>query len=106
MTIPRLDSSVAITDADGLSPDELSRIMGGNGSLHGQYGVERTKQGRDQVNETGTYTVGRGDNLTNIANATNQSVADLIRQNPQYAKNPDLIHSGDRIVTGSSTHDA
>jgi LysM repeat protein len=81
--------------------DDLAKATGGR--LHGEYGVERTwNDGNTVLTQTGTYKVGAGDNLSSIARATNQSVADLIRQNPQYAGNPNLIHPGDRVVTGSS----
>ena len=46
------------------------------------------------------YTVQRGDNLTNIAKGANQSLGYLLNNNPQYQANPDLIHPGERVLTG------
>jgi hypothetical protein len=46
------------------------------------------------------YTVQRGDNLTNIAKGANQSLNHLLRMNPQYQQNPNLIHPGEKVLTG------
>ena len=88
-----------------LSDAALASVGGGKSHLHGTYGVDRTKHGRDEVSETGYYNVGRGDNLTRIAEATNQSVDSLLDRNPSLKSHPNLINPGDRIITGSSTHD-
>ena len=44
------------------------------------------------------YVVARGDTLTGIAKKNKVSYAELLRKNPKYAKNPDSINPGDKII--------
>lgn len=46
------------------------------------------------------YTVQRGDNLTNIARSHNESLTRLLRMNPQFRSNPNLIYPGQQVLTG------
>ena len=46
------------------------------------------------------YRVRSGDNLTNIAQAHNESLNRLLRQNPQFQSNPNLIYPGQRVLYG------
>ena len=46
------------------------------------------------------YTVKPGDNLTTIANAHDESLDRLLRMNPQFQSNPNLIYPGQRVLTG------
>ena len=43
------------------------------------------------------YTVKPGDTLSGIATKFHTTVAHLIHLNPQYAKNPNLIHPGEKV---------
>lgn len=46
------------------------------------------------------YHVRSGDNLTNIAQAHHESLNRLLRQNPQFQSNPNLIYPGQRVLYG------
>lgn len=50
------------------------------------------------------YTVKRGDTLTAIAKANNQSLAELLSRNPQFWKNPSLIQPGQQVRLTGATH--
>lgn len=43
------------------------------------------------------YTVKSGDNLSMIARQHGVSLGDLLKSNPQFQKNPDLIHPGEQV---------
>lgn len=43
------------------------------------------------------YKIQTGDNLTKIARTHGTTVQELLRHNPKYAKNPDLIYAGDTL---------
>lgn len=88
-----------------IQADVLATVTGGR--LHGTSSTDTSHGANGKVQtKTDTYTVGKDDNLSSIARATHQTVGDLVRRNPQYGKDPNLIHPGDRIVTGrTSTHD-
>jgi len=43
------------------------------------------------------YTVVAGDNLTKIAKQMKTTLPELLKANPQYQKNPNLIHPGDKV---------
>lgn len=79
----------SVSDFAPMSPGELAGVVGG---LHGKFAPDQ-----------GSYTVGRGDNLTNIARATGQSLDQLLAANPQFTangRNPNLIYPGDTINFG------
>lgn len=46
------------------------------------------------------YNVKPGDNLTHIAGAHDESLNRLLRTNPQFQSNPNLIYPGQRVLTG------
>lgn len=46
------------------------------------------------------YTVKPGDNLTHIAQGHDESLNRLLRMNPQFQSNPNLIYPGQRVLTG------
>lgn len=58
-------------------------------------GKTSTSQNSEKSN---VYVVARGDNLTSIAKKNNVSYADLLKKNPKFAKNPNSIKIGDKIV--------
>jgi len=87
-----------------LEGDQLSQASGGyvwpqGGQGYGCYGGQSYGGYGAQPQY---YTVQRGDNLTNIAKANNESLARLLRMNPQYQSNPNLIHPGEQVLTGQS----
>lgn len=70
-----------------LSADQLTQASGG---YYGYSGYSNYQ----------SYTVQRGDNLTQIAQGANMSLNRLLRMNPQYQQNPNLIYPGQQVVTG------
>jgi hypothetical protein len=98
MTKHPVDESTTLeTDAfETIAGDDLSGANGGlwNWPRGGgwQFGQ---RYGQPQY-----YTVRPGDNLTNIAKGANQSLNHLLSNNPQYQANPNLIHPGERVLTG------
>jgi len=48
---------------------------------------------------TGHYVVKPGDNLTKIAKRLGTTLPELLKANPQYKANPNLIHPGDKITS-------
>lgn len=50
---------------------------------------------------SGAYQVKQGDNLSKIASSQGITLASLLASNPQYAKNPNLIHPGDVVKFGA-----
>lgn len=78
---------------------ELSQVSGG---YYGGYGY-----GPAGYTNVGSkpqyYTVKPGDNLTNIANAHDESLNRLLRMNPQFQSNPNLIYPGQRVLTGHTS---
>ena len=71
---------------------ELSQASGGYGpSPYGYTNVGSKPE---------YYTVKSGDNLTNIAGAHDESLNRLLRMNPQFQSNPNLIYPGQRVLTG------
>ena len=44
------------------------------------------------------YTVQPGDSLSRIAKAHSLSLDQVLEANPQYKKNPDLIHPNDQVI--------
>jgi hypothetical protein len=51
-----------------------------------------------------SYMVQPGDNLTNIAKESGHSLNYLLGLNPQYQKNPNLIHPGEQVTTGRPSY--
>ncbi len=47
-----------------------------------------------------------GDNLSAIAQAHGQSLKDIEKWNPQFSKNWNLIHPGDRVIVTDPNADA
>ena len=47
-----------------------------------------------------TYTVKPGDNLTEIGQHAGDSLNKILRLNPQYRANPNLIYPGQQVITG------
>lgn len=74
---------------DALDLVQLDEVAGGK--LNGTF---------SQSHYSSDYTVGRGDNLTRVAEHAGLSVPQLVKLNPRFASNPDLIHPGDHVVTG------
>ena len=79
-----------------MAPDQLAGVVGG--ALAGSYSPDH-----------GSYTVGRGDNLTKIARANGESLDQLLAANPQFTsggRNPNLIYPGDQISFGQPAQSA
>ena len=89
-----------------LESDQLTRASGGfyQGSCGGNgggYGGYNPYGGYGWgYPQPQFYTVKKGDNLTHIARGANQSLQQLLQWNPQYQQNPNLIHPGERVLTG------
>jgi hypothetical protein len=99
MTNPgNASTTVKTEDFETLESDQLAHASGGyvwpggQPPDHGGYHCYGT--------QPQYYTVQRGDNLTNIARANNQSLHRLLRMNPQFQSNPNLIYPGQQVLTG------
>jgi len=57
--------------------------------------------GRTDAPSSQVHTVQRGDNLTNIAKGSGHSLGTILKWNPQYQNNPDLIHPGEYVTTST-----
>lgn len=77
----------------------LSRASGGGYGGNGADGYD--PYGYTNVgSKPQYYTVKSGDNLTNIAGAHDESLNRLLKMNPQFQSNPNLIYPGQRVLTG------
>lgn len=54
------------------------------------------------ITPTGEYQVQTGDTLSRIASSQGRTLAELLSQNPQFARNPNLIHPGDVVKFGNN----
>ena len=101
MTNPGNASTTVETEGfETLESDQLAQASGGYVWPGGQppgYGGYNCYGGQPQPQY---YTVQRGDNLTNIAKAHNESLNRLLRMNPQFQSNPNLIYPGQQVLTG------
>jgi hypothetical protein len=77
-----------------LTSDDLS------GTTGGIWAGPQGGWGQQYYGQPQYYTVKPGDNLTRIANGANSSLKQILQMNPQYRANPNLIHPGERVLTG------
>lgn len=90
-----------------IDADQLASVAGGYGPFgnlyggypgFGGYGCGYPPPVYQWQNKT--YTVRPGDNLTEIGHNAGDSLNRILRLNPQYRANPNLIHPGEKVVTG------
>jgi outer membrane protein insertion porin family len=99
------NTTVETEGFETLQSDQLAHASGGyvwpggNGG-YGGYGGYGNYGGYGYAPQPQYYTVRSGDNLTNIAKANHESLGRLLRMNPQFQANPNLIYPGQQVLTG------
>jgi hypothetical protein len=95
---------------EAIAVDQLDGVAGGWGYFGNPYGGpgffggygygggSPPAAGYEWQNKT--YTVKPGDNLTEIGQHAGDSLNKILRLNPQYRANPNLIYPGQHVVTG------
>jgi len=98
-----VSSVVETTTLATLSDAELAQSVGGfwGGYSTGGYRTGAPSGYPSYAPAPTPYTVQRGDNLTNIAKQSGESLGYLLQQNPQYQANPNLIYPGQQVITGT-----
>lgn len=92
--IPAPEKGVPATTIVGSMGDGITPVSSPTG------GTQAPNQESAAVNLNGGYTVKAGDTLSGIAEAHHMSLNELLSLNPQFAKNPDLIHPGEHVNLG------
>lgn len=95
---------------EAIDPDQLAGVAGGYGFYGnpyfpgGYFGGYGFGYGPPPVIgyqwHNNAYTVKPGDNLTEIGQHAGDSLNKILRLNPQYRANPNLIYPGQHVVTG------